>query len=111
MGLSELLAAATPGPWHVCVNDLIGGYMVANVDKPAHAQHPDSGDRAVAEMCTRADARLVAIAPEMAHLLIDTIDTLRPLAGRPDPLTEKINALLARFEQLDSRASAGGGVA
>ena len=33
--LLAIAERATPGPWFKCVNDLIGGWCVANVDLPA----------------------------------------------------------------------------
>jgi hypothetical protein len=73
--LQKLADKATPTPWYAVVNDLIGGWMVANVDKPAHAMdtRPGGGDFGIADFCNEADAEFIAAArtavPELAGMV------------------------------------------
>lgn len=47
--------------WYVVVNDLIGGWAISNVDKPAHALRfpPHGQDYMIADMLTRESAEHV----------------------------------------------------
>ena len=63
--LKALEASATSGPWYAVENDLIGGWLIANVDKPASQlnRDPDQdngvSDTAVADYAWRADAEFI----------------------------------------------------
>jgi hypothetical protein len=79
--LEELLATATPGPWFANVDDLVGGFQVANRAVPASELDTRQGspDRAVGLFLSKDDARLVALAPTLAQLALDMGDAIRAL--------------------------------
>jgi hypothetical protein len=54
--------SATPGPWYAQVDDLIGGWMIATVDKPASqiSNRREDGEMVVGEYLREEDARLIA---------------------------------------------------
>lgn len=58
--LRALAEQATPGPWYAVVNDLIGGWAVATVDKPCSAHNHEAGEGEVADFVHEADARFIA---------------------------------------------------
>lgn len=118
-GLRELAAQATPGPW------------VLDPDSPFYDEFssirpgqwwinlPDESCIGVSD--GEANARLVALAPDMAALLADTMDALETLrwplpsgevcycgdvwTGRHSDRCQAVVALLARFDALNQKAA------
>lgn len=84
--LRELLDAATPGPWRA-------------IDTGNPYRWPVNTDKV--NVCTGAcrDARLIALAPEMAALLLDMADALRGYTERY-PHQLEAEALLARLDRI-----------
>lgn len=68
--------------WFAQVNDLIGGAIVANVDKPASAIFPEPGERVLCDMIEPEVARYV-VALHSAHL--DALANLARSAEEIDP--------------------------
>jgi len=73
--LEALEKVATRGPWFQNINDLIGGTLIANVQKPAHAIDTRSWegntDRVIADMiCRDDDAALIVEARNLLPALI-----------------------------------------
>ena len=50
---------ATPAPWFVHPDDLIGGWAVMSVDKPPSQCDPRAGEIEVCNYLREADARLI----------------------------------------------------
>lgn len=46
--------------WYAVINDLVGGWCVANVDLPLSAIRPRTGERVIGDFMTEDDARRVA---------------------------------------------------
>ena len=97
-GLPDLLANATPGPWKVAPwsntqDDLVVVQNARGMDVTV------AGGGIVAEEV--ANMALVALAPEMAALLVDTVKFVRDpkWAGVNNPACSQ-EALLARFDAL-----------
>jgi hypothetical protein len=96
LSLRDLAAAATPGPWY-------------RTPHSAHvfADDPEDGNAGVdvAQCEENDDARLIALAPELAVLAADMADLLSVIAlsfaGDQDT---KRSELLARFRDLEARA-------
>jgi len=90
--LEELLAAATPGPWHANPAAATAGQTIrTRTNNPVARLLPDDRDslggpgedgarraRAAIKL-TQADASLMALAPDAVRLLIDTTKALRDL--------------------------------
>ena len=74
--LRAKVAAATQGPWYANLNDLIGGWVVANADKRSSALDAKRGEHEVADFMDEVNARLVAKTPEAMLLLADVWDHL-----------------------------------
>jgi hypothetical protein len=83
MGLRETLEAATPGPWR----DAEWGGLVVEAD----TENP------IAYHVLRDNARLIALAPELAALVLDMGEFIRNVC---DPTDEWESSLLARLDQL-----------
>lgn len=91
--LAEIRArvdAVPRGPWHVTVNDLIGGYDVATIDKPASQRNPrDDGSIEIMWGGAYAVAEYVANAPaDLAYLLAENArlrERVAALAGQEPP--------------------------
>ena len=59
--LTELEKQATPGPWFVHANDLIGGWSVMNCDLPPSRADPKEGNYEVGDfMSGTSDSALIA---------------------------------------------------
>lgn len=114
-GLRDLLAAATPAPWLVSVApDYDQGVEYRHVHFGEH------GDDEVGYYLLPADARLIALAPDLAQLACDMGDALRAYvnahsAGCDAALFTKgactceastVRALLARLDSLHTGADA-----
>ena len=109
MRLRELAKAATPGQWK---------YHVENHEVTRDGDEPDPlvATRLIGEGILPAEGRLIALAPEMAVLLVDAMDALELLSnadgviGAGDmtatriPPHEIAAPLLARYAELDERA-------
>lgn len=91
MGLRETLGAATPGPWEARDATTIDSRDGREEWWNLYA----SGYRLGGVEFGR-DARLIALAPELAALALDMGDLLRGLYYRP----AGTNALLARLDQI-----------
>lgn len=84
--LSVLVSAATPGPWDAGTSQLVGG-----------PEYPTIWPRGRSPMCrldlrpgvpkerNEADARLAALAPTLAALLIEAIETAGRVAQSCQP--------------------------
>ena len=105
--LAALLDQATPGPWHANTG---GSFYAAELRAPS----PHNGF-ALIKVMTNADAdlALIALAPDMAQLLVDMADALadRNLIDyehgkwRTAAIPESVAAaLLAAFAALDEKA-------
>lgn len=74
----ERCDAATEGPWYANVNDLIGGTMVGNRDKPSseydNRRESDSGDREVADFISAPDADFIAHARTDLPAALDQLE-------------------------------------
>lgn len=112
MGLRDILDAATPGPW-VADETLSNPGELHNVWRTS-----GTGLRAVAHDITEfPDARLIALAPELAALCLDmgeALTTLNTMAAHSDAATGfliesgiELNALLARLDQLGKEQTDG----
>ena len=98
-GLRDILDAATPGPW-VADEALSEPGELHNVWR---AQ--GSGYVAVAHDITEfADVRLIALAPELAALVLDMGEFIRNVC---DTTNEWESSLLARLDQLGKEPSDG----
>ena len=85
--LDAIREGTTPGPWYANVDDLVGGWQVASVDKPASQLSRE--DRVVGLFFSEADARMVAASPA--------------LVGRIQELEAKLGAattMLAEAERI-----------
>lgn len=110
MSLARLLEQATPGPWEFRVWGRVGdewpdsrvsiGTTLGHGE--AVAVNPRYGER----RRDLVNARLIALAPEMARLLIDMAEWMQDLAG-DEHLMATPRALLARFAELDGQAKEG----
>lgn len=69
--IKERLSRATPQPWYLQRNDLIGGWCVKTVDAP-----PSEVPGEVADFVREEDARLIASAPEDLTALIEEVERL-----------------------------------
>ena len=92
--LRALADAATPGPLYTNVEDTVGGWLVANVDKRGHAidVRQDSTDRVAGEFTREQDARLFALAPDLARLCADWVGVLEDIRVY-DPRASYVNDL------------------
>ena len=119
MGLRDILEAATPGPWEVDASGE-GLDVYAPEHKTAtvwvHLAGPMTmGDDADAGVKARAmaDAQLVALAPELAALVLDMGDFLREIEDvlerdeASDWFERDFHSLLARLDQLGKEQSDG----
>ena len=101
MSLADLLNQATPGPWkthggwasHKMWTDIRGsnGLWVAETTHLPEDAYKD------------ADGRLIALAPDMARLLIDMADHISAAALIEAPGQSVARDLLARFAALDAK--------
>jgi len=99
--LEELLAAATPGPWHVhTIED--DGYGERHDDI-----RPEGNETIIAygEGCflppeERANLDLIALAPDAVRLLIDMGEALRGMESDGHLHYNVTGALLARLDRL-----------
>ena len=103
MGLRETLEAATPGPW--AWNS--GGYSDSGHPLMGlqNAENPTSYpvlDCAVLGDPEPADARLIALAPELAALVLDMGEHIREHGFGAES-----DALLARLDQLGKEQTDG----
>ena len=97
MSLSRLLEQATPGPWEAAGPS---SFHTAELRAPS----PYNGFALIKVMTNRdADLGLIALAPDMARLLIDMAAYLERSA-----YLVGTDALLARFAELNARAGADG---
>jgi hypothetical protein len=103
--LARLLEQATPGPWRH-VGGTVAGYEVDVV------YGDEDGSTNITRYPRPDDARLIALAPDMARLLIDMTDSLtgimHDLRNGDDPGKGQLrnaDALLARFAELEQRAA------
>lgn len=89
MTLRELLDAACPGPW-------------ATEDRPgAITLTVQNDDEDVICDAFPRDARLIALAPEMAGLLLDMADALGAILNHEERYSfDEIEALLARLDRI-----------
>jgi len=71
--LAELLEAATPGPWSDGVGGIDGCYFVP---EPAHPYEREGSAHGLS-LTNGADARLIALAPDLARLALDMGEALR----------------------------------
>ena len=79
MNLEQIKArldAATEGASYCVVNDLIGGFDVANVDKPVSQIDPDQGEFTTAWGLSEADATFFAHAPTDIAELVAEVERL-----------------------------------
>ena len=93
-GLRELAAQATPGPW-----------TTEELAPASSAWLIRAGTPHVAKAWAAADARLVALAPEMAALLADMADALQRLDDNKGLEMTSVAALLARYAALNQKAA------
>jgi len=104
VSLRKLAQDATPGPWAVGKTwRNIGGQKIQSI-----------ADRDGAEIghswFSESDARLIALAPDMAVLLADMADALREaekILPRRFQVTFDAWQVLARFDALDQKAGEG----
>lgn len=88
------MSAWTPGPWHV--ERAVGRYEIWPKDKGQTHTY-------IGVVQTKADAQLIALAPEMAEALMDVVGFLADMAedyadyGIGDK-AKRVRALLARLE-------------
>jgi hypothetical protein len=76
---------ATPGPWYVIVNDLIGGKSVATADVPASAIDPKGSVRVPADMLgSDADATFIAFARNHWDAMVDVVEAATEFPLVPD---------------------------
>lgn len=75
--------AATKGPRYAVVNDLIGGWLLANRDVPAHALDTRKGstDYVFADFCSEEDAHLIALLCNHAAELIALARTVQGMTN------------------------------
>jgi hypothetical protein len=79
---------ATPAPWFVHPDDLVGGWAVMNVDKPPSQCNPRAGEGQICDFTSEADARLIV---ELRNRHAAIAAFLRPIfqdAVRPEGLAE-----------------------
>jgi hypothetical protein len=93
--LRELVREATPGPWgwphdNALAGDFAGGY---DSEWALVAAIHDAG------RVTEADARLIALAPEMAALLADAVAFMRYF-DTEDEISQEAQAWLTRLDAL-----------
>ena len=108
MGLRDILDAATPGPW--AWNS--GGYSDSGHPLMGlqNAENPTSYpvlDCAVLGDPEPADARLIALAPELAALVLDMGEFITEKFGVDGWLDDGSQALLARLDQLGKEQTDG----
>ena len=102
MSLADLLNQATPGPWET-LPESDDSYAIGQYNERWPKPLQDGSGAFGAD-----DAALIALAPDVARLLIDMADAVA-LARGYIPSSEQfgaldINALLARFAALDAKA-------
>lgn len=108
-GLRELAEKAPKGPWFNVVNDLIGGRMVATVDKPAsEIRLPDDG--VVGELMTNEAAAFIAAAnPETVLALLDVAEAAKAELALREHMTIGEQALAASLARLEARPAVADG--
>lgn len=90
-GLRELLAAATPGPWEFVASEMTirGGAFRSPIAV---------GSRITS--IARADASLIALAPELARLVLDMGEELAAWYAIDGHRSDTTAALLARLDRI-----------
>jgi len=121
--LAELLAAATPGPWRHGYDDgsgragednwrgreTGGGYItqVGSEDEKGLPFCVVSGGEDSWSLPQgverKEDARLIALAPDLARLALDMGEALRACVGYSDSTDDRIAALLARLDGIANK--------
>lgn len=107
MSLARLLEQATPGPWEAAGPS---SFHTAELRAPS----PYNGFALIKVMTNRdADLGLIALAPDMAQLLIDMAEWVGEIVAAMETNSERgapdeAFALLARFAELNARAGADG---
>ena len=105
-GLRELAAQATPGREGLPLALLENHVAVLDREMPARIAPSYRMVRDDWRRLRAADARLVALAPEMAALLADAMEQFQRLVDTYDGQGwETVHALLARFDALNQKAA------
>ena len=80
--LEELEKAATPGPWFVHANDLIGGWSVMNCDLPPSRADPKEGNYEVGDfMSGTSDSALIVELRNNLPAIIHALKVLEAAEG------------------------------
>lgn len=90
-------AAATPGPWYACVNDLIGGKCVQVVDTPASETPP--GNHVVDMVFRDADAEHIVWMRNNLRAVLDELKAARAAYTKLAQDTQADYAAIARRQQ------------
>lgn len=90
----------TPGPWEVYHDGYYDTWSVEGdgdtvadmwrLSEENHSRHPHADDY------VEANARLIAAAPELLHLCVESLDDLCRCDAGDSPLAEKIRAAIAK---------------
>jgi hypothetical protein len=105
--LAELLANATPGPW----GNFMGPSVLRAYDHQTRLAIFDAHEGTDYEQPAEANARLSALAPDLARLALDMGGALDTLAGMAHPVTgedhdwlyDHLPALLARLDGIANK--------